>query len=434
MTANPLLSVCSQLAALYNVPPVVHHPDPVASASFRALLAPDATALWSQMATLQRDTLAIRECLIRAEVVRGRLRYRIVHPHRVAQVLGLPDDELEPGLVREWRWREVRAEPQWTLDELDIRDPSAPRFVVRDQDGADVTQVLHGSELSGDRYPYRRADGTPILPYVLFHARAPSQLWDYRSGAELVAGTLSVGTHWTMYAHALVNASWPQRYMLDAEPVGVEPSGEGSNRRSVVVADPATVLMLRRTSPEAQAQVGQWQPGASPELVQAASTGYEARVQSLGEVGESDFARSSGDPRSAYALLISRESRREAARRYAEVFRSSDRQLLDLSATLARLAGIVPPDTPETGHSLTYRALPLSADERRAQLEDQRARYDLGLVSRVDLWLETHPGATPEQAIEALEQVVEAERLIERLKTERTEETPETREGGSDGG
>jgi len=53
---------------------------------------------------------------------------------------------------------------------------------------------------------------------------------------------------------------------------------------------------------------------------------------------------------------------------------------------------------PEFGYSVHYQDLPLSPEELRSRREHALALMSAGLMSRVDAYLELHPGLTRAQA------------------------------------
>ena len=123
---------------------------------------------------------------------------------------------------------------------------------------------------------------------------------------------------------------------------------------------------------------------------------YESRIEAaFGHVAA--VSRKSGDPRSGYALAVSREEQRDAARRLEPQFRRGDLELLRIVAALVNAR--TPDDPlPESGWSISYQSLPPSQSE----IDGILTRVDGGLMSRVDAYIELHPGMTPEQAAREL--------------------------------
>jgi len=142
---------------------------------------------------------------------------------------------------------------------------------------------------------------------------------------------------------------------------------------------------------------------------------YEARVAAFSGISPAEISRANGDPRSGYALSISREGQREAQRRFEPQFRRGDQQLLEVSAALAnRHLGT---SYPETGYRVQYQSIPLSPNELEAQREDLIAKMDAGLLSPVDAYMALNPGIDRPEAIFRLQEV-RAETLAMRSTVE----------------
>lgn len=401
LSSNVFASVASSLATLYDEAPTVAAP---AGGERLAEMVAEA-GYWAMAQRLQRDTLGLREMLVRVSAVTDpggpRLHYRPVYPD---MVLALPDmqDPSRPVEIRELQLRHgPDGRAQWTWEVCSIVGGVGVHRVVS-AEGADLSLWYLGVEggLVGEAYPWQSETG-PILPYVLYHAAQTGCLWDPYELRELVDGTLTAAVHWTFYGHCLRSASWPQRYMLDCEPIGASlTQGETDARRSALEADPAVVLLLRATG-EGQGQplIGQWQAAADPSSLQEAIALYERRVAARGGIAPGDIQRVSGDPRSGYALAITHSAQRAAQRRYAPTFGRGDLELLRVSAVVARQLGI---EAPETGYRVSYVAVPTSPEERQAERE--QADWDLahGHLSPVDLYLRDHPGMDPADAEAAL--------------------------------
>jgi len=97
----------------------------------------------------------------------------------------------------------------------------------------------------------------------------------------------------------------------------------------------------------------------------------------------------SGDPRSGYAIAVSRSSLREAQRKYAPSFRMADQETISISAKISnRFLGT---DYPETGYRVEYHAIPLSPEESKEQRENMLSLLNAGLISKVDAIKMLHP-------------------------------------------
>lgn len=406
MSANPFRALCQQVAVLYDRPPQISHPaDPQGTASMVLAAELERAGAWSLLARVQRDTVGLREMLVRVDVDEddGRLLLRPVPPDLVE---ARPDVDCpdEIGSLREARLRRGESGLAiWTWDEI---DPAAETYRVVTEAGQEITTQVLGRSASGESYLYRDADGEALLPYALYHAARTGVLWDPYEGRELVEGTLQVGLLWTFWGHCVQDASWPQRYVAGWGPATANTEGDPGAPRTVVEVDPSILLQLvPLTDVAGQGLIGQWQPGAEPDKLAESITAYERRLAAYAGLSPSDFARVSGDPRSGYALAISREGQREAARRLEPQFRRGDEGLLRLcSAALNRWSERhgAPLGLPEDGWRIRYESLPPSPDEQRAQREQVLGLIQAGLMSRPQAYMELHPGVSLQEATAAL--------------------------------
>lgn len=405
LSANPLSVVCTELATLYLAGPPDIKRDSGDTAPLAQAIA--SSGLWASMSRYQSWVIGCREYLLRVHATEaGELRYRAVAPD---MTLAYADPEVPdvPLAVRELRLREVpgKSECRWTWDVLDVRNADAPVYRVLGDDGSDLTAAYLGAEHSGDAYPYRRQDGTPVLPYVLHHAeRLGDRLWDWCRGLELVEGSLNLGMLRSFWLHLMKDASWPQRYGVNTRPSGLETKDQhGKIVRQELVTDPATMLVLEAILKDSPVEVGQFQPGGDPVQTMEAIQAYAAWLAHDAGISGSDLLRSSGDPRSGYALSLSNEGKRAAQRRYAPQFRDADERLVALSAVLSNVAAGT--SYPEDGYSVVYAQIPLSPEELQARRQHLLELVGAGLMSRVDAYLELHPGLTREQAAAELKRI-----------------------------
>jgi hypothetical protein len=330
----------------------------------------------------------------------GRIVARPVYPDMV-EAGCIAADPASPVVVREWMHDPARG---WLRYVTDIRDPAMPLYQVLTARGEDITAEVLGADYSGEAYPYRRLDGSPVLPYVLYHAASTGCLFDPYTMREVVEGSLMLGVYLTFFGHILRDASWPQRYAFGVDVDGadtVDVDGNVTAARREVVTDPATLVTGQQsaTSP-GQPLVGQWQSSADPERVLTSIAMYERRVLTLAGVQAPDVTRMEADIRSGYSLAVSRESAREAQRVYEPQFRRGDEQALALAACLLNGAtGSAYPDSP-ADYRVAYRSLPLSPAERSAQVAELQARVDAGLLGPVSAYMELHPGTPYTEAVE----------------------------------
>lgn len=382
-SSNAFASACTSLAVLYDVEPEITCELGADFAARMTGILRDAG--WaSLMQDFQRQTLGLREMVMRVNAVMlpEDLVRIVLRPVSPDCVVATPDPETPYRMAtyHEVRQQDAAGRLTWTWDMI---DPGAKSFVVVDRDGNDRTKDVHGVTYQGEDYPWMSQTGVAIIPAVLYHAQAGAVLWDAYTWGELVDGTLELGVDRSAYHHSLRQAAYAQRYMVDAD----IPSDESSTGRSFVAADPSVVLRLERSEPSVQPTIGQWSPPFDPSVMQAAVSEDERRLISSAGIPEADVLRSSSDPRSGVALVQDRESRKQAARRYEQVFRRGDLELLRviaIAANSARRSKGLENILPESGWGINYRALPPTESELTQAEQRVLAQLRDGLISRAE--------------------------------------------------
>ncbi len=416
MARNPFRRLCEQLAANYLEGVRVEHRTQAGLAGFLGALdgAPgllERLGVWSFMVDVQQRIVGLREMLVKVEQDRatGELYLRDVRPDCV-QLEARPDRPELPTVYRELRWR-VLADGRgvWAWDVYDVTDPRFPAYRV-------VEAGLAGHDgptlaaLEGSAYPYRYTQGDraglPFLPAVLYHARRTGRLWDPYREVEAVEATMDVAAAYTFLQHGLFRASYPIRWVHGAMLAGAAVEGDGSEARMAIPTDPTSLALLVKDPTADTVQTGQWGPGVDPVQLQMAVEKLEAALSSFDGLDVGPVLRGSSNPMSAEALTISRQTKREAQQRYGRVLEPSDVALVELIAVMSNLTGAAPP-VPEQGYTVEHRLLPLSPAERRERREHNTYRLKEGLMSRVDAYIDEHPGTSREEAEVALVRVAE---------------------------
>ena len=293
------------------------------------------------------DLIGIREMLVRvSQRADGSIMLRPVYPHTVI-AYSEPDAPDVPVTIEEARHRKVNGKPCWTWDVLDVSDPKNPSYRIWLDGGSggqrlDITREVLGQTYDGDAYPYR-VDGVPILPYAMYHARVWPQMWGFKDRIEVVDGTLRSAVYWTYVGHVLRNAAFVQRVAIDLELPTSEVNGPNSKRHEFV-ADPSAVLIMHtrndNDTPAPQGgRIDSWASPADPKVMFETAVSYDRKVASAFGVSASDFSRETGDPRSAYALIISNSGKITAARSYTGGIERGDLQLLRIVAGMLGLPG-----------------------------------------------------------------------------------------------
>ena len=426
MSSCAIEQVTRQLAMLYHSDPNVSNDGDIS-----ALVGRDGfmtkSGYFQLMQRIQQMTLGIREMFVRVDVaphhagdvarVPG-LSFRSVSPDFVIASAS-PDAPDVPLYYQELRLRmdPESGEPIWVWDILDIRDKNNPLFGMFEATpagaiGKDMSEVYMGHEtMRGDAYPYRSRDGSPFLPVVLYHAEKTGQLFNAFDAAQLAYGSLTAAVLFSFYVHCVRDNSWPQKYVAGLHVSGLsQVENDLTGRRSAISTDPSSILMFQ-TDPDMQGQplIGSFSY-ADPEKLLESISKYEYRVATAAGIS-SEVLRQSGDPRSGYALSISRDGQREAQRRYAPVFRRADEEMLAKCAMLSnRFLGA---NLPESGYRVVYTPLGLSPEEMRAQREDIVQKLTAGLISPVDAMQMLNPDLDP----------IEAKQQLERIRAERAQYT-----------
>ena len=212
-----------------------------------------------------------------------------------------------------------------------------------------------------------------------------------------------------MFGHTLRDASWPQRYAIGALPMGLGlEDGTNNATRRAISTDPASILMFQAEG-DLQPQLGQFSAGADVSKMLEAIASYEQRVAEFAGVSPADLQRLGGTARSGYAISISNAGKREAQRKFEPMFRAGDVELLSVSAKLLnRFADL---NVPEAGYTIRYQAIPMSQQERDGIRKDLIEKIQAGIMSKVDAYIELHPGLSRVRAIESLQRIMTEEAI-----------------------
>ena len=375
------------------------------------------SGFWALMAgTGQRDTMGLQEMLFRRDIHPrdGGLVDRPVYPDLVTCEAD-PYRRHLPVTVRETRDRKdpKTGEIIWTRETLSIADIDNPQYVIeRYHDGGGFTDVtgdyLNGSQ-SGEAYPYRKADDEPVLPYVMYHSKLTGVLWNPYDAIELYLGSLEGAGHYTHWGHIMRQASWAQRYGIGASAGGeelIDQDGDGVTRREVNT-DPSTILMFdAQEGFDGQPTLGQFGAAIDPGQFLNAIAAYERRLIAHTGIQPADLHRISGDPRSGYAMALSRDGQREQQRRVQDQFSEGDVAYIALGAILRNRweeeTGKGPGDLPEDGYRVEYQGIPKSPQEVKSDDDHIAANIELGLLDKVTAYQQQHPGTSKADAERAL--------------------------------
>ena len=389
-------SVCSTLSVLYLEPYDLQHEDRAAAELVTE--AQRIAGLQQVLTDVQYYATGMGTCYVRVDVEERdgfpRLTYTRVTPDYVED--WAPEGARQPTMLREYVWRD-----RWEADEYELgyaADPVYRRWVQTDNQWSVV------ETMAGDEYPahLRRADGRAIMPYVLYHDRAPRVgLHDPHVRQGLADGAVDVAVLYAMTSHVFLDASWPQRYILGAQPVGLsstDPETADGHARREVTTDPASVLLLEHMPGEGesrQVMIGQWQAGGDVTKLYDVLDRISGQLAVDAGISPTDLARTSPN-RSAAAIALTKEGQREEQRRAAPIMRQSDERLAAVTATMLNRA--LGGSLPEGGYDVAYRQMALTPQE----LEDRRKHVleliGAGLMSRLEGYRYLHPGITEAEA------------------------------------
>ncbi len=273
----------------------------------------------------------------------------------------------------------------------DLRDKDRPKYQIWN----------HTSEKPPRSFEYKWIDPetkAPYIPCCHYSAELGSgRTFDPTRGEGLVHATLMCALMNTYAQHILRNAAFPLRYLIDAIVAGTKLVNNGKN--TIFDNDPAAIINLISRSERAQA--GQFQDAGDPAAVTEFMNGYIARtVSSFGF--KLDTERVSADPRSGYAIALSRADVREKQNSVQSAYAPPDIQSLRVcSLLLNTFAG---EKLPTQGWGINYVRLALTDAEEKNRVENLRSQLDDGLLSLVDYYMQVKYVDRP-TAIKALEQV-----------------------------
>lgn len=395
-SANLFVAGCRALSTLYypDAPRTAH----TSTLGEAVLSAVRDGGFWEMMVRGQRDCIGIREVLVRADpfpdptqdLLGWGLAYRLVHPHRV-KCLPRPGSHRDvPALVEE----QYELEGKCVRECWSVVDVTAPYHRLYDENGSLLEEHV------GATYPYWDEYGQPVIPYSLYHAERTGYMFDPFEWSEAVQGTLELGVLWTFAAHAVRNASWPQKWTLGVtvptETVEESYRFSATNgimveARSRVVGDPArTIDFAVDPDSSVQPQVGSW-PATDPEVIARAVLLQQEEVKQRMGLG-SAAVKDSGDARSGYALSVSREDMAEFRRRFEPQFRRGDTETLRVAAAL--LGSVSGRTLPGSGYTIEYGEKPKA---QTLTYEDiSRIRLVMDVVSSIG------DGRTPADAAEII--------------------------------
>jgi len=410
VTKNCFRSTIGQLAALYDLAYRVSN-DGGAADDMEAII--KAAGLPQLEIRHHRNVVGLRESLLVPRVAgtgtEARMIYRAVTPDFIEAEAPM-DDPDQPDFLVEFRARKdpVTKRKVWTRDVWNVRDLDNPSFHVEDAQGKPTDKF--DPRLDGEAYVWRYTQapraGVPFIPHELTHAERTGMLFDPWEGHELVDGALNTGVLFSFWNHVVRDASWPQRWAINAVPVGARGDTKDEGL-TYIPLDPSSLLMLKTqtTSGSITAAVGQWAATADPGILLRTICDYAAQLAIDYGISPTDIQRTTGNAQSGFAVELTRDGVRTAQRRFRPEARRSDERLLEKTAAMMnRARGGVAAKLPESGYMLNYRGLPLTIAEQRLAQDRNKADREIGIASVVDLFMEVH-GVSRVHAEQRLRQI-----------------------------
>ena len=417
LSSNLAESLTRELSVLYHEYPTISNRDN----NIESLVSRDGilASYWPMMMRQQQFILFLRESLSRIDYVppmggsKARLAFRIVTPDLV-YCESHPDNPDVPNYYQELRLRKSKSFPDYdaiyTADIFDLRDPDNPRFEIRHIEtdgtiGVNLTSEYIGKEsLSGEDYIYRYSDGSPFIPITMYHAEKTGELWDSYSKNSLYQGSLCSAVLYTMWFHVVRDSAFNIKYVAGLSLQGLNQMDQDlPARRAAISTDPSSILVFN-SDPDLSGQplIGSFSPSASPTELMEAIQMYERRAAAAFNIS-ANMLRTSGDPRSGYALSIDKSGKREAQRSYAPTQRLYDEEFIAKVAAMSNR--LLNTNLPESGYRIKYAAIPLSPSEMDAQRKDILEKIKAGLLSKIDAYILLNPDCDREEAAREIERI-----------------------------
>ena len=231
----------------------------------------------------------------------------------------------------------------------------------------------------------------------MYHAQMQDRLWDYKAGIELVRGTLRLAVGYTAWWDAFNNSANPQRVAIDLElPAGQTQTLAQSRNVETITAGPKTILKFS-SQRDGAGRIDTYPPGLSPMDGMTSLRAYAERLAVFAGLNPGDLV-ASGSPQSGISIVVSRDGQRRAQAKAEPVNRLGDQQLLSIAARLANAYGGQSLPTDERAYTIEYAQMGLSETERKTLIENLDREAGLGLVSRVTMVRELHPGLDSDEA------------------------------------
>lgn len=409
----PIADICRQLSTpgAYGVEPTLRHSDPAANVLVQRLRD---TGVWQLLQTAHYYSLGLGSYITHHawDPEEQQLVTRLVNPANCwAEVH--PANPQRPVAMYELRTHQ--GEWIWLVSSVADRETPFKRAYRHDSDaadylGADITGEVYGRRYDGADYPTRDSAGRPVLDYVVRRCRDTGDLWSWHHMRGAFRGSLHSQTLYTLAHYAARDASASSILCI-----GVDP---GRGRRTQlhdgttvdrIPLSPGQITFMQPAKDVANPMVVPVGAGMNLEAVAGFARSYEMSQLARFSVNAEDVTRASANPTSGAALAISNKGKRDLMEQAYPVLRRADLEMVRVISAVLRSVGI---DAPDVGWEIEYTRIPLGADEMRARSEQVDARLRRRTMSRIDAYLEDHPGVSREQAIVELRRIDQDEREL----------------------
>lgn len=194
------------------------------------------TAMDVRMRRANRLTNLLNDTLVRVAVRGDRIVYDIITPDICSVVQSADDPTRMESCV-------------WLRTSVNTPSDATVEYEYVDVDGWWVVldKEFRWKETLYDpaTYPYRDADGRPLMTIVPIHrVESESAFWDQDSGRDLYNAAVMMGVKMTQFDNLFKTSSFKQPYVIG----GAVPSGQ--------VMDPTTVLQVPDTDPNQTVEIG----------------------------------------------------------------------------------------------------------------------------------------------------------------------------------
>jgi len=189
------------------------------------------TKLDQKMKKANRFTNLENELLVFVTVRRGKIVYDLLTPNLVTVI----QDEDDPTRARAIVYR---------VDLVNTLGATEPRYFYWDDQGShsilDKNFVERQAIYTPENYPYRDAEGRPVMPFLTIHRNDPDgTFWDQDTGNDLYNSAVSIGWKMTLFDYYFKVASFKQLYVRSEDDV---PTGQ--------ILDPLTAFVVRGQNAE----------------------------------------------------------------------------------------------------------------------------------------------------------------------------------------